>query len=99
MKENMPRDEENYVALFIDWDNLALSTAVYYPGAVPDVRAIVRAAQRFGTILIARAYAEWNVSSDRLSVYRAGVEPVYAPTFRFEPEQGSQMPRGKSLAD
>src|SRR5260370_18549453 len=99
MKEEMPRDEENYVALFIDWDNLAISTAVDFAGAVPDVRAIVRAAQRSGTVLLARAYAEWNVSSDRLSVYRAGVEPVYAPTFRFEPEPGSAMPRGKSLAD
>src|SRR5579859_7165887 len=95
----MPRDEENYVALFIDWDNLAISTAVDFAGAVPDVRAIVRAAQRSGTVLTARAYAEWNVSSDRLSVYRAGVEPVYAPTFRFEPEPGSSVPRGKSLAD
>lgn len=95
----MSRDEDNYVALFIDWDNLAISTAVDFAGAVPDVRAIVRAAQRSGTVLIARAYAEWNVSSDRLSVYRAGVEPVYAPTFRFEPEPGSAMPRGKSLAD
>jgi hypothetical protein len=95
----MPRDEENYVALFIDWDNLAISTAVDFAGAVPDVRAIVKAAQRFGTVLLARAYAEWNVSSDRLSVYRAGVEPVYAPTFRFEPEPGTNQPRGKSLAD
>jgi hypothetical protein len=99
MKEKMASAEENYVALFIDWDNLAISTAVDFAGAVPDVKAIVRAAQRSGTVLTARAYAEWNVSSDRLSVYRAGVEPVYAPTFRFEPEPGSQVPRGKSLAD
>jgi hypothetical protein len=99
MKENMPQEENNYVAVFIDWDNLAISTSVDFGGAVPDVRAIIRAAQRFGTVVLARAYAEWNVSSDRLSVYRAGIEPVYAPTFRFEPEPGSQMPRGKSLAD
>jgi hypothetical protein len=99
MKENMPQEEDNYVAVFIDWDNLAISTSVDFGGAVPDVRAIIRAAQRFGTVVLARAYAEWNVSSDRLSVYRAGIEPVYAPTFRFEPEPGSQMPRGKSLAD
>src|SRR5579883_854134 len=98
-KVDMPRDEENYVGLFIDWDNLAISTAVDFAGAVPDVRAIVRAAQRFGTILIARAYAEWNVSSDRLSVYRAGIEPIFAPTFRFESDPGAGAPRGKSLAD
>ncbi|HEX5414035.1 MAG TPA: NYN domain-containing protein [Chloroflexota bacterium] len=94
----MPRDEENFVGLFIDWDNLAISTAVDFGGALPDVRAIVKAAQRSGTILVARAYAEWNATSDRLAVYRAGVEPIYAPTFRFEPEPGSQT-RGKSLAD
>src|SRR5690348_17203434 len=94
----MLRDEENFVGLFIDWDNLAISTAVDFGGALPDVRAIVKAAQRSGTILVARAYAEWNATSDRLAVYRAGVEPVYAPTFRFEPEPGSQT-RGKSLAD
>ena len=95
----MPRDEENYVGLFIDWDNLAISTAVDFAGAVPDVRAIVKAVQRFGTILVARAYAEWNVSSDRLSVYRAGIEPIFAPTFRFESDPGGAAPRGKSLAD
>jgi hypothetical protein len=95
----MLRQEENFVALFIDWDNLAISTAVDFAGAVPDVRAIVKAAQRFGTVLLARAYAEWNVSSERLSVYRAGVEPVYAPTFRFEAEPSGSGSRGKSLAD
>jgi hypothetical protein len=99
MKENMLQEDGNYVALFIDWDNLAISTSVDFGGAVPDVRAIVHAAQRFGTVVLARAYAEWNVNSDRLSVYRAGVEPVYAPIFRFEPEPGTGMPRGKSLAD
>ncbi|HVC35348.1 MAG TPA: NYN domain-containing protein [Chloroflexota bacterium] len=95
----MLSQEENFVGLFIDWDNLAISTAVDFAGAVPDVRAIVKAAQRFGTVLLARAYAEWNVSSERLSVYRAGIEPVYAPTFRFEADSGANGSRGKSLAD
>ncbi len=95
----MPSQEENFVGLFIDWDNLAISTAVDMAGAVPDVRAIVKAAQKFGTVLVARAYAEWNVSSERLSVYRAGVEPVYAPTFRFESETAGSGSKGKSLAD
>src|SRR5579884_939166 len=94
----MSDQEQKFVGLFIDWDNLAISTAVDFAGAVPDVRAIVKAAQRFGTVLVARAYSEWNVSSERLSVYRAGVEPVYAPTFRFETDPGGGS-RGKSLAD
>lgn len=95
----MFREEENHVALFIDWDNLAISTAADMGGATPDLRAIIRVAQRYGTILLARAYAEWQVPSDRLNVYRSGVDPIYAPTFRFEPDPVGQMPRGKSLAD
>ena len=95
----MLRDDENYVALFIDWDNLAISTAADFGGATPDVRAIVRVAQRYGTILLARAYAEWQVPSDRLAVYRSGVDPIYAPTFRFEPDPVGGPARGKSLAD
>ena len=95
----MPSQEESFVGLFIDWDNLAISTAVDMAGAVPDVRAIVKAAQKFGTVLVARAYAEWNVSSERLSVYRAGIDPVYAPTFRFESESSAAGSKGKSLAD
>ncbi|MBI2939734.1 MAG: NYN domain-containing protein [Chloroflexi bacterium] len=95
----MLRDDTNNVALFIDWDNIAISIAADLNGAVPDIRAVVRVAQRHGTVLVARAYSEWQSSSDRLSVYCAGVEPVYAPTFRFEPDPVTQTPRGKSLAD
>ena len=92
-------NDRGYVALFIDWDNLAISIAADLGGATPDLKRIVQKAQDFGTILVARAYAEWQMTSDRLSVYRAGVEPVYAPTFRFEPDPVGQPPRGKSLAD
>ena len=86
------------VALYIDWDNLAISTSAETGGTMPDVRRIVRAAQSYGQVVLARAYAEWGQTSDRLAVYRAGVDPVYAPTFRFEAEQPGG-PRGKSLAD
>ncbi len=86
------------VALYIDWDNLAISTSAETGGAIPDVKRIVRAAQSYGQVVLARAYAEWGQTSDRLAVYRAGVDPVYAPTFRFEADQPGG-PRGKSLAD
>lgn len=91
--------EEKNVGLFIDWDNLAISIAADMNGATPDVKRIVQKAQEYGRIIIARAYAEWNTMSERLSVYRAGVEPVYAPTFRFETDPVTQISRGKSLAD
>ncbi|MHB9090760.1 MAG: NYN domain-containing protein [Chloroflexota bacterium] len=95
----MAESTEQNVALFIDWDNLAISTAADLGGATPDVKRIVHKAQEYGRIIIARAYAEWNTMSERLSVYRAGVEPVYAPTFRFETDPITQATRGKSLAD
>lgn len=95
----MAESPEQNVALLIDWDNLAISIAADMGGATPDVKRIVQKAQEYGRILIARAYAEWNTMSERLSVYRAGVEPVYAPTFRFENDPFTQAPRGKSLAD
>ena len=95
----MPDSVGAYVALFIDWDNLQISTAADHAGASPDLRRIVQVAQSYGTVLIARAYAEWGITGERLAIYRAGVEPVYAPTFRFEADQPGQAPRGKSLAD
>jgi hypothetical protein len=95
----MPDNGGGHVALFIDWDNLAISTAADHGGAIPDLRRIVQVAQAYGTVLLARAYAEWGITSDRLAVYRAGVEPVYAPTFRFEADIPGQPSRGKSLAD
>lgn len=95
----MASSEGEYVALFIDWDNLAISTAADHGGAPPDLRRIVQVAQGYGTVLIARAYAEWGVTSERLAVYRAGVEPVYAPTFRFNDDGPGRPAGGKSLAD
>src|SRR5206468_3125185 len=100
-KETSPMADPQggYVALFIDWDNLAISTAADHSGALPDLRRIVQVAQGYGTVLIARAYAEWGVTSERLAVYRAGVEPVYAPTFRFADDGPGRPAGGKSLAD
>ena len=95
----MAESAGNYVGLFVDWDNLAISTAADMGGATPDIKRIIHKAQEYGQIIYARAYAEWNTMSERLSVYRAGIEPVYAPTFRFETDPVTQISRGKSLAD
>ena len=42
------------VALFIDWDNLAISTSADMGGALPDVPALVGTAQRYGEVVVAR---------------------------------------------
>ncbi len=93
------RSPDSHVALFVDWDNLAISISAEMGGASIDVKALVNKAQQYGIVLIARAYAEWNTMSERLSVYRAGVEPIYAPTFRYETDPNTHLARGKSLAD
>ena len=98
----MVRNDDQHttkVALFIDWDNLAISTSADMGGALPDVPALVTTAQRYGEVVVARAYSEWQMTSERLAVYRAGVEPVYAPTFRFESDSQPGGSKGKSLAD
>ena len=98
----MVRNDDQHttkVALFIDWDNLAISTSADMGGALPDVPALVGTAQRYGEVVVARAYSEWQMTSERLAVYRAGVEPVYAPTFRFESDSQPGGSKGKSLAD
>ena len=92
-------DQPTKVAVFIDWDNLAISTSADMGGSLPDVPALVGAAQRYGEVVVARAYSEWQMTSERLAVYRAGVEPVYAPTFRFESDNQPGGAKGKSLAD
>jgi len=63
-------------------------------GLIGAIVGTIIAAALYGTLVIARAYAEWGVTSDRLAVYRAGVEPVYAPTFRFEADIPGQPSRG-----
>jgi uncharacterized LabA/DUF88 family protein len=87
------------VALFIDWDNLVISNYADRGVNRPDLEIIVRKAQQYGTLVVARAYAEWQVLVDRLEVYKAGVEPIYAPVFHSGGDLSGQMGRGKSLAD
>jgi uncharacterized LabA/DUF88 family protein len=49
----------------------------------PNVSAIRDAAERYGRVVVARAYADWQQrwhSKEPSRLYRAGVEPVYVPT-------------------
>lgn len=94
----MIENDRDYLALFIDWDNMAISIAADMGGANVDLKKIVQQAQSYGTITVARAYAEWSSTTERLNVYKLGVDPIYAPTFRFEPDPMTGS-RSKSLAD
>lgn len=82
------------VVLLIDYDNLQICASRDTPGRELQLTPVVQLAQRFGTVIQARAYAEWNLSTERLAVYKAGIEPAFAPVLRTESDRS-----GKSLAD
>jgi len=82
------------VVLLIDYDNLQICAARDTPGRDLQLTPVVQLAQRYGSVIFARAYAEWNLSTERLAVYKAGIEPAFAPVLRTESDRS-----GKSLAD
>ena len=89
------------VALFIDWDNFAIGLGQEMPDRPTDLGPILRWARRAGTLIVSRAYGEWRDPTERLAIYNAGVEAVYAPVL---PLGGSLIARNgaggaKSLAD
>src|SRR5262249_1251808 len=87
-------DRQRRVVLLIDYDNLQICASRDTPGRDLQLTPVVQLAQRYGTVILARAYAEWNLSTERLAVYKAGIEPAFAPVLRTESDRS-----GKSLAD
>src|SRR3954465_14353848 len=55
-------DEEDRVALFVDFENLAIGAKGR--GEKPDMGLVVDALAERGRIVIRRAYADWNLFSD-----------------------------------
>src|SRR5215831_992101 len=82
------------VVLLVDYDNLQICASRDTPGRDLQLTPVVQLAQKYGTVILARAYAEWNLSTERLAVYKAGIEPAFAPVLRTESDRS-----GKSLAD
>src|SRR5215471_16512051 len=87
-------DRPRRVVLLIDYDNLQICASRDTPGRDLQLTPVVQLAQKYGTVILARAYAEWNLSTERLAVYKAGIEPAFAPVLRTESDRS-----GKSLAD
>jgi hypothetical protein len=83
------------VVLLIDYDNLQICYSRDAPGTQLDLGAVMSLAQTYGRVIVARAYAEWNLLSERLQVYKVGMEPAFAPVMRPE----GSIREGKSLAD
>src|SRR5919197_325644 len=87
-------DRPRRVVLLIDYDNLQICASRDTPGRELQLTPVVQLAQRYGTVILARAYAEWNLSTERMAVYKTGIEPAFAPVLRTENDRS-----GKSLAD
>jgi uncharacterized LabA/DUF88 family protein len=80
----------------IDYDNLQICASRDAPGTDLDLHAVMELAQSYGTVVVARAYAEWNMAAERLAVYKAGIEPIFAPVLRTDSRGRVE---GKSLCD
>ena len=68
------------VALFIDWENLKVSLQKL-KDRKPNLSSIIAAAQEYGRLVVARAYADWTAQGmwiDASNLYRAGIDPIYA---------------------
>src|SRR4030088_1837071 len=85
------------VVLLIDYDNLQICAARDTPGRDLQLPPVVQLAQRYGTVILARAYAEWNLSTERLAVYKAGIEPAFAPVLRTESNGSGKRVRDKTV--
>jgi uncharacterized LabA/DUF88 family protein len=84
-----PSAQAGDVALLVDWENLKFSLA--QRERRPNVTALRDAAERFGRLVYARAYADWQDpvhKDDPASLYLAGLEPVYVLAKRYLEDTG-----------
>ncbi len=97
---NLPVHAASYgsVAVFIDWDNFAIGLREEMPDRPPDLGPVLRWVRQLGPVAVCRAYGEWRDAAERLAVYSAGVEVVYAPVLPLA-SAPTRANGGKSLAD
>lgn len=82
----------HHVAVLIDWENIKWSTTKEL-GAPPDIITLKKIARRFGTISVARAYANWADTyhdGDMERLAQQGIEPVYVMTKHYHGSEATQ---------
>lgn len=87
----MTNEHAGDAALLIDWENLKFS--LQQRSIRPNVSALRDAAERFGRVVVARAYADWQDgyhTRDPAHLYAAGIEPVFVPTRSYVEEDGHE---------
>ncbi|MHB0870016.1 MAG: NYN domain-containing protein [Chloroflexota bacterium] len=78
----MSESPQGDVALYIDWENIKYSL-LNKENRLPNAIAIKDAAAKYGRVVAAKAYANWQEGQhlrDPNDLYSAGIEPIYVPT-------------------
>jgi uncharacterized protein (TIGR00288 family) len=73
-------DQEDRIALFLDYENLAIGARDHFAGMPFDFRPIADALAERGRVVARRAYADWSYfSEDRRMLTRSHVELIEIP--------------------
>ncbi|MFF5075242.1 NYN domain-containing protein [Micromonospora olivasterospora] len=73
-------DQEDRIALFLDYENLALGARDHHGGMAFDFRPIADALAERGRVVVRRAYADWSYfDEDRRMLTRSHVELIEIP--------------------
>jgi uncharacterized protein (TIGR00288 family) len=73
-------DQEERIALFLDYENLALGARDHLGGMVFDLRPVADALAERGRVVVRRAYADWSYfDEDRRMLTRLHVELIDIP--------------------
>src|SRR3712207_2858933 len=86
------------LAVFIDWENIYISTVSEY-NSKPNVSAILEQAREYGRIVSATAYADWTDGDFRQApptLYSNGISPRYISA-RYFPGGRSSKRRTNSI--
>ncbi|MCX4471847.1 NYN domain-containing protein [Micromonospora sp. NBC_01655] len=73
-------DQEDRIAMFLDYENLALGAREHLGGMAFDLRPIADALAERGRVVVRRAYADWSYfDEDRRMLTRSHVELIEMP--------------------
>jgi uncharacterized protein (TIGR00288 family) len=73
-------DQEDRIALFLDYENLALGARDHLGGMAFDFRPVADALAERGRVVVRRAYADWSFfDEDRRMLTRSHVELIEIP--------------------
>jgi uncharacterized protein (TIGR00288 family) len=74
--------------VFIDFENIYISVRSRYD-ANPNFESIMDLCQRYGRVIISRAYADWyRYPRVTNALYANGIEPMYVPTYHYDRDEG-----------